>query len=198
MIFEEVKNINKIKFKFLEKMSRYGSYLSSLSGSMFDYGYQDILSGEYHHSNFDETLLNDLLNSLKIDNCLIFIGSRERLNPSLEKQLFLDSKEQSEKWYGTVFLEHKLTVKDLRLIKINDQEAKALALRPRNNFITKQQNILNCRGEDQCFTSKNVITPNYFYEDNHIKIFTKGIIYFNKQLDKSFKVPRTDLVFSFI
>ena len=68
VIFEEVKNINKIKFKFLEKMSRYGSYLSSLSGSMFDYGYQDILSGEYHHSNFDETLLNDLLNSLKIDN----------------------------------------------------------------------------------------------------------------------------------
>ena len=196
--FNEVRNINEIKFKFLEKMSGYGSYMSSLSGNMFDYEYGDLLYGEYRHTIFDEDLIIDLLNSLKIENCLIFIGSKESLDNKIQKELFSDSKEKSEYWYGTTFLERKITETDIKNIKINKEETRTLLLRPKNNFITKQNEVLSCDEKDKCFTSDQVIIPNLFYEDNSMKIFEKVRQLFKIRLIIHLKFLELNLVFNFI
>ena len=196
--FNEVRNINEIKFKFLEKMSGYGSYMSSLSGNMFDYEYGDLLYGEYRHTIFDEDLIIDLLNSLKIENCLIFIGSKESLDSKIQKELFSDSKEKSEYWYGTTFLERKITETDIKNIKINKEETRTLLLRPKNNFITKQNEVLSCDEKDKCFTSDQVIIPNLFYEDNSMKIFEKVRQLFKIRLIIHLKFLELNLVFNFI
>jgi insulysin len=173
-IFNETKNINEIKFKFLEKKSRYGSYMSSLSSNMFDYDYQDIMYGDYRQNHLNQTVIMDFLNSLSVENSLIFIGSKNRLKHSLEKDLFgANPVEKTENWYGTKYMEHSFNEQILNNFPMNKTESARLSLRFKNHFITKETSSLYCDGREQCYDSSHVIIPNLFYEDKHMKIYAK-------------------------
>ena len=173
-IFNETKNINEIKFKFLEKKSRYGSYMSSLSSNMFDYDYQDIMYGDYRQNHLNQTVIMDFLNSLSVENSLIFIGSKNRLEHNIEKDLFgANPVEKTENWYGTKYMEHSFNEQILNNFPMNKTESARLSLRFKNHFITKETSSLYCDGREQCYDSSHVIIPNLFYEDKHMKIYAK-------------------------
>lgn len=172
-IFKEVKKMNEINFKFLEKNSNYGSYISSLSSRMFDNDYEDLIYADYRHSNYNENIIMDFLNSITMENCIIFIGSKDRLSPTLEKQLFKNVKEKSEIWYGTIFLENYFSQTEMNKTNMNVKETISLLIRPKNVFITKEHEILSCNKENLCFRSDQVITPNLFYENSQMKIYSK-------------------------
>ena len=76
-IYNEIFNISNIQFKFLEKNQVLGDYLSSLSLNMFQYDNQDIIFGDYIHSNYNETIIQGFINNLTAKNVIIMIGSSE-------------------------------------------------------------------------------------------------------------------------
>jgi insulysin len=134
-VFDEIHNMTKINFKFLEKNEKYGDYLASLAGNMFEYNYNDILYGDYLHNRYNETIIRQYIDSLSVDNSLILIGSDNYDNNT--KAIFGDSALELEPWYGTKFVQMKYIHKTFN----NTYDFK---LRPANEYITNEYNIVSC------------------------------------------------------
>ena len=91
-IWDEMKTINDINFRFLAKSSP-ASYVSTLASSMDAYAPEDIVCGRYLTREYDEKLIGDLMASLSPHNCrVVFIG-----------QKYEHVCNQEETWYGTPF-----------------------------------------------------------------------------------------------
>ena len=145
IIFKELQNINDSKFNFLEK-SGYGTYVSSLASGMFDYDYTDILKGEFILNTFNKTEIMSFIDSLKIDKCIIVIGSKKNPNMNIKSNFFTGSSFKKEKWYGTTFLENKLNESYMNKLGIVNETVKTkYKLRQKNLFISKINNPTICK-----------------------------------------------------
>jgi len=110
---------------------------------MFDYNYKFILYSQYLHLVYNVTVIENYLNELTPENSLILVGSKEKLPNKIEKQYFNITKNETEKWYGTKYQARKLDKSYLSHLKINNNTEK-FVLRPINEYITKQKNIVSC------------------------------------------------------
>jgi hypothetical protein len=144
---------------------------------MFDYDYEDIMFGDYRQNHLNQTVIMDFLNSLTVENSLIFIGSKNRLEHDLEKDLFGSHPvERTEGWYGTKYIENIINEQRMNNFPLNKSESSQLSLRLKNHFITKETSSLYCDGREQCYDFTHVIVPNLFYQDKHMKIYAKVYI----------------------
>ncbi|CAG8596514.1 4609_t:CDS:10, partial [Acaulospora morrowiae] len=92
-IFRELQNLQVIKFRFLEKSSSPADYVSFLASSLhLPFKREWAISGPYLIRNYDQKLIDEILDLLRADNFTLTLVS-----PS-----FTDL-DQSEKWYGTEY-----------------------------------------------------------------------------------------------
>jgi len=189
----EIKNIYDNKFKFLEKSTSYGTYLSNIAGNMFDYNYKEILYGDYMHKVYNETLISNFLDSIKPENVLIFIGSKTPPNLNFTLNYFNQTSFKKERWYGTGYMERKLNETERELLS-RRHNVSILGIRPQNLFITKEKSISRCLEIDpDCFNENDIIIPNLFYNDSKLKLWVKVII-FNFRLINHLKFPKSNFL----
>lgn len=155
--YEELHNITSIQFKFLEKSEKYGDYLAQLSGTMHNIKsteYNNILNADYIHSNYNETLIRSYLNNLSPENCLIIIGSTKF--PNFLADLLGNSKNKTEKWYGTTYRNNKISLQLLKTLNNSLISGETFKLREKNDFITRENNVVSCFGVGIITSYKNV------------------------------------------
>merc|ERR1711957_233458 len=111
-IYDEIKKIYDISFKFQEKSDDYSGYVSTLSTSMFDIDkraqYQSLLYWDYMHSEFDASLIDKLMSGIKLENAIVMIGTHNDISKDLKKEFFKTSEMKTEEWYGTKHMVHRL------------------------------------------------------------------------------------------
>ncbi|KAI9226187.1 MAG: Metalloenzyme, LuxS/M16 peptidase-like protein, partial [Piptocephalis tieghemiana] len=129
-IFEEVRKLAEIRFRFQEKgsVSGYASRVASLAQQ--PYAPEHLLSGYFLVRDYDETLLNRTLNSLQPDRFWMTLkGQRLPLGPNVQK----------EEWYGTEYsvkpVSQPLRDRLARISRGEDKEALELHLPRPNEFI---------------------------------------------------------------
>lgn len=162
-VYNEIQNITKIQFKFLEKNEKYGDYLASLANSMHDYSYREIIYGEFLHSHYNETLIRNFLDQLIPENSLIILGSNQNYpDKQLMNKFFKEAKFNVEKWYQTKYLNATMDKEFLdNLKKLDGVEKEAInnslisnatnnniyygfKIRPKNEYMTSYSNIVSC------------------------------------------------------
>jgi insulysin len=196
-IYDEIHNITKTQFKFLEKSDKYGDYLASIANSMFDYSYREILYGDYLHSYFNETLIRNFMDNLIPENSLILIGSH-KFPPEnyLINSIFKNSKNETESFYKTKFIEAKLQQEMISILKHENLKTEyVFKIRPRNEYITEENNIVSClddenSGKESCTREMRINTPQLYLNETNFKVWYK--------LDRSFLVPRVNINFHLI
>ena len=146
-IYREIFNISRIQFKFLEKKRTYGEYLSSLAMNMFNYDNNEVIHGDFIHSNYDDVLIQSFVNNLTVENSIIMVGSSEFPTENLKNMYFYKAKNETEVWYGTNFIQQKLSQEYMKSLSIlNNTEH--FALRGKNEFITAETQIRTCLDEN--------------------------------------------------
>jgi insulysin len=138
-IYEEIHNITKINFKYLEKNEKYGENLAFMAGNMFDYDYKEVLFGDYIHFGFNSTVISRYIDELVVANCIIMLGSQVIPDTELLKNKTIDT----EPWYGTKYAETKVTSESFG----NYTTVYNFTLRPKNEYITNENNIVSCLDE---------------------------------------------------
>jgi insulysin len=93
--FQEMKKIQQIKFDFKNKEDP-TSYVSDLAYNFTIYNPDDILTGPYIISSYDENLIRKYMDSLVLQNLNIYLSSKS-----------LDDLNSTEFWYGTKFSKEK-------------------------------------------------------------------------------------------
>jgi secreted Zn-dependent insulinase-like peptidase len=206
-IYDEIKKIYDISFKFQEKSDDYTGYVSTLSTSMFDinkrYLYQSVLYWDYMHTEFDGDLINKLMGEIKVENSIIMIGTQKDISDDIKNQFFKTSEIKKEKWYGTEYMVNNFDIfymDNLNQYPVDLQSRtnngllvdtlKTFGLRSENKFISNRINLvsscseLNIRCENEEFNNKNPdFTPITLIDNPNLSIFYK--------IDKTFKVPKT-------
>lgn len=121
-IYNEIQNITKIQFKFLEKNEKYGDYLASLANSMHDYSYREIIYGEFLHSYYNKTLIQSFLDQLTPENSLVILGSNQNMPDKILIDKFFKNKEISvEKYYGTRYFNATMSKDFISSLKGNEK-----------------------------------------------------------------------------
>jgi insulysin len=146
-IYEEIHNITKIEFKFQEKNEKYGDYLASLANVMFDYNYREVLYGDYLHSFYNESMIKNYMEQIKPESAIIMLGSNKSPDQTLMNTFFKNSTNQTEKWYGTRFMQHKFDDKILQILNnenIAGNNTNMFKIRPKNEYITTENFVVSC------------------------------------------------------
>jgi len=152
-VYNEIQNITRIQFKFMEKNEKYGDYLASLANSMHDYTYREIIYGEFLHSHYNETLIRTFLNQLTPENSLIILGSNQNYpNKDLMEKFFTNSKIKIEKWYQTKYLNASMNqnyIENLKKLDVidnanNNSTSYGFKIRPKNEYLTSYSKIVSC------------------------------------------------------
>lgn len=206
-IYDEIKKIYDISFKFQEKSDDYTGYVSTLSTSMFDinkrYQYQSLLYWDYMHNEFDPHLINSLMSGIKLENAIVMVGTHKEPSKELKNEFFKTSEMQKEEWYGTDYMVNRFDVfymDNLNQYPVDLQSRtnngllvdpiKSFGLRSENKFISKMKKLvsscseMNISCENEEYNEKNPdLTPITLIDNPNLSIFYK--------IDKTFKVPKT-------
>ena len=163
--FDEIQQINKLKFDFKNKESPI-DYASNLSYNFKQYEAKDVLTGSYLFSEYDEALIKSLLDAIKIDNLNIYLSSE-----SLEANCTL-----TERWYATKYNKAKFTEFVNNYKSLLSQKEKicshVLDYPPKNLFIPKS---LELHPEEQTKTKY----PEKILEECDIVVWYKRDTTFN-------------------
>ncbi|CAG8571116.1 16391_t:CDS:10 [Funneliformis caledonium] len=122
-IYKEIRTLNDIHWRFMEKSSE-SSYTCSLSNRLHKpYTRDRILSSPFKDYEYNPNLIVELLNCLRIENCIIGLASK-----------LLNDLDQKERWFK---IEYKYTPVNEELIKKlkNPVIPCELKLCPPNEFI---------------------------------------------------------------
>jgi insulysin len=138
---EEIKQINKIKFDFKNKEDP-TSYVSHLAHNFTVYPAENILSGDYLISSFNENLISKYLNGLSANNLNIYLVS---------KSIKESECSYTEQWYDTKFEKFKFekysnsnkqNIYDLFSNPSEEMISHSLDYPPQNKFIPNNFDIL--------------------------------------------------------
>jgi len=159
-IYNEIANISHIQFNFVEKNNEPGDYLSTMAGNMFDYPPKYLIEGDYLHSKYDQEMLASFVNKLTIENSLIFIGTDKYPKKEIIELYFLNATYKNEHWYGTKYLEKKITPELMTILKANSEELN-FKMRPKNAYITQKSELIKCSKDDVTnnVCSKEMVAP---------------------------------------
>jgi insulysin len=198
-IFNEIKRINELEFNFAGKSYDITSLLTSFSGNMFFFDYQNLIIGEHLFSVYDEKVIKDALNALSLDNMLITIYSNEELvaTNSTKYINFAGKSSLFEKWYGSEYkvidldkeflnqlkTEQQIKLDDERILDIN----KDFQLRQKNNFVSEMTTLVsscngNTCGDDEYSDVMQNLTPTALFDEVNFKSYYK--------VDNTFKIPK--------
>ncbi|CAG2173523.1 unnamed protein product, partial [Oppiella nova] len=122
-IFDELKQIREIRFRFKEKERPMG-YVIDLSHDLHDFPFDECLSAGYLLDEFRPDLITDLLNHLTPDRMRVTVVSKQ----------FTTIADQTEKWYSTQYTQQDIPPEKIQKwlnIGFNDN----LALPLKNDFI---------------------------------------------------------------
>lgn len=213
-IYDEVKKIADVKFKFQEKSGDYSSSVYSLSTAMFDIenhvDYANLLYLNYIHERFDKNMIQEFINKISVENSIILIGSSSVITPSLRNNFFSKADFQKEIWYGTEFIINDLSQayrenlnnfpvtfenSGTLLKTINGQFNPKLLfeLRKENLFITKINSLVyscekkNIKCNDDEYSEKNI---NANDTNVPVSLYNEETFRFYYKIDKTFNVPR--------
>lgn len=89
-VFNECKDLNAMTFRFKDK-ERPSGYVTSMSGMLYDYPLDEILTGPYLQYEFRPDLIDMVLSKLTPDTMRVGIVAKA----------FEGSTDRKEKWYGT-------------------------------------------------------------------------------------------------
>lgn len=199
-IFGEIKQININNFKFLNKnfeVSDLKTYLTSVSLNMFDYGHKEYIVNDFHHSNFNESIISNFVNSLIPENCLIILGS------SIQPENYLSGKDvKKEENFNTPYTNEKFTNEMIENL-LHVEKNKNFRIRTANNFISKNLTLVDCYAdmeykskslngtkEIQCEKEIKYISPRLVYNTVNLKMWYK--------LDRTFKTPKANIYLNLI
>jgi secreted Zn-dependent insulinase-like peptidase len=164
---------------------------------MFSYTYRELLYGDFIHSFFNSTMIEKFFQNFIPENSIILIGSDKdykKLNNTQISKLFKNAKNATEVWYKTKFYHTKL---DSDMIKILKNEKPSsndhFALRPRNEFITEENNIVSCLDDgdkSSCIREMKDQNPSLYLNEKDFKVWYK--------MDRTFLVPRVHINFNLI
>ena len=127
--YNEIKEIRKMKFDYLEKIDL-TTIAKTYVSRLMDFAPEDIRSGPYLFGEFNEPLIKKYLNMLTLDNLNIYFVSK-----SFEKECNL-----TEKYYGAKYTKEKLNITDE---EINSYKCSDIFdYPPENKFIPKNFDIL--------------------------------------------------------
>ncbi|RIA82106.1 Metalloenzyme, LuxS/M16 peptidase-like protein [Glomus cerebriforme] len=170
-IFNEIKSLNEITWRFLEK-SWESSYTCSLSNRLHrQYPHDEILSDPYIGYEYNPKIITELLDCLRIENCVVSLSSR-----------LLSDFDKKEKWFNAEYryepinenlikkLENPVIHPDLKLCVPNE-------FIPTNFTVNKLENVTPK-------TRPDIISDNDFHR-----------VWYKK--DDKWWIPKVKIVFVF-
>lgn len=173
-IYDEQKDLAEIQFRFKEKPSA-SDYVTRLAENMQKYAPEHVISGDFLCYEYDLQLLEETINWLVPENCIIqYISKRTENEPEL----------QEERWYGTKFTVQPFSdelLQSLRNPPLNDE----LALPQRNEFIPHDFSIKTLEENGADLATANDV-PQLVLETKHIKLWHK--------LDQKFQQPKAIVI----
>jgi len=185
--FDELNNISQIRFDYKSKEDP-SDYCSDLASRFTSRPYEDILSGDYLTSEFDEKLIKETINKFNIENSNIYLSSRS----------YEDKVNSTEEIYGTKFSKEKYSQKIIDLFngKVEKNHNHNINYPPENKFIAKNFEIKKLENENAnenlnsdskenfpTLIDKNETREIWFKQDNIFKL-PKAIIYLQIYLNK--------------
>ena len=121
--------------------------MSSRALNVFNYDNNEVIHGDFIHSNYDDVLIQSFVNNLTVENSIIMVGSSEFPPENVKNMYFYKAKNETEVWYGTNFIQQKLSQEYMKSLSIlNNTEH--FALRGKNEFITAETQIRTCLDEN--------------------------------------------------
>ena len=202
-VFNEKKENSDNEFKFFQ-MKNLFDLVIEYSLNMFQYNEENILYGKYLHSKFDKHIINNFLNEITIDKCVIVISSQKDLSntkyftKSVKKVLPFYNREYQVSFFSKEHInELKENPNIINYEKI-DLKNFNFSLRERNIFITKIQNL-----STPCYEKNNNCIDNEYnpklknYSPLILDEFNdkKGFNAFYK-IDNSFQIPKQNIFIS--
>ncbi len=164
--YDELHNITSVQFKFLEKAEKNNDYISNIAsnlGYLKDNEYDNILFMDYIHADYNSTIISNYLNKLHPDNSIIVVGSVDK--PTSIETLLKNPVNKTEKYYNTSYIKSKMTDEQTRNFadsSFDDGNLNLTAngnnftLRDKNEFITKESDVVSCFGVGIITSYKNV------------------------------------------
>lgn len=151
-IFEENKGLNYIKFNFMEKCNPI-DYVMKISSEMHYYPIEDVLSANYLLDQFKPDLINEHIEYLKPENCIIAISSKS----------FEGKTDQKEKYYGTDYKIIDMSAELIEKLK-NPGHNDRLKFPEPNEFIPTNFDIIKCDEE-------NTNIPKLLKNSEHFRVW---------------------------
>ena len=151
IIYNDIDEITSTQFKFMEKPSQPSYYLAFLSSLMLIYPssqYFNLLKANILHDEFNSDLIQNYLNMINTFNSLIIIGTNtypNNINSLFSNNTIVENK--TEKWYNTTYINGKLEHKYQILLNNSLIKGETFSLRGKNDFITKENEIVSCYGK---------------------------------------------------
>lgn len=114
---------------------------------MFDYDYRDILYGDSCHRDFNETIIQTFINSLKIEESLIFFSANKYPSQHIVNKFFSGSKNYTETWYQTIYTQKSISPETFSALSKGNSDISdnLYVLRPPNKFISEENNVTLCQ-----------------------------------------------------
>ncbi|RWS24697.1 Insulin-degrading enzyme-like protein [Leptotrombidium deliense] len=155
-IFEELKNVNAIRFKFMEKLSPIDA-VRRASNTMQDYPLDEVMSANILLDEFRPDVIEDLLKMFKPENCRVTIVGK----------IFEKEADQCEKWYGAKYTVSDMDASFLQQLQ-NVKTPEAVHLPAPNEFVPSNLELVE--REDK-FNTPSLLINNetcrlWFRQDN--------------------------------
>ncbi|MEJ2531493.1 MAG: insulinase family protein [Halioglobus sp.] len=127
-LYDEQARLAELHFRFREK-SEPINYVSALASGMHDYAPQDILRGPYLMDNYQEPMLEDLLQRISPERALVML-----VNEGVET-------DRTSRYYHVPYARHELSTEQLAALKVAGA-ADALHLPAPNEFIAEDVSLV--------------------------------------------------------
>ncbi|EGR31622.1 insulin-degrading enzyme, putative [Ichthyophthirius multifiliis] len=164
-IYEEIKETHKINFRFLEKIAKH-EYVTKIADEMHhckDIG--NVLKNKYQFKKFNKNLIEKLINSLNMENLLIFLSTQQ----------YEQDEDEQDVYFGAKYKVNQIpdNIKKLQQIKyVNHFSTKKLGLPLQNKFIPKNFDLLEIKNEQKypILVYQSQESELYYKQDDFFKI----------------------------
>ena len=168
-IFDECQQLSRISFQFSEKTSP-ANFVSRTASHLLDYPFEYALAGPYVVEDYDEAVIGQMMDCLRVENLAVFFVAKEGDLPQ-------SSEYRNEKWFGTEYAATDIPSQLMDKLKNPVLDPSLHAPAP-NPFIPSNLNVLPLKNEPTKFPSLILDTP-------HIRLWHKK--------DVTFHVPKTNV-----
>ena len=192
-VYEEMKKIKDIQFKFKENSELISEETAKLASYMLNYkrkDYRNILHIDYILSKYNEDDVKEFLKKINPENSLIIVGSTYFPEDRLNNLIDSDSEDKIEKWYGTKYKINKLSDEYINELESNSVSQQNFTLRSPNQYVTKEKSIVSCYGvnvvesyinstlQEKCEEEFFDLTPKLVVDSKNLKMWYKVNFYY--------------------